>query len=750
MCAMVLRKLSEAAESPHKEPEDESASIKRAYEARMAQFKATKANRRTSMFFRKKVNEEEIAKKATDEAVAETSKELREKELTRQAELEALQKKLDEAEREKNKYKSEAEKEHERAEESLKRAENEESKRKLVETQLEKTLEDFRAESRRREEALLMEKTLVQSRLDAVDHRRRQSMMPGATNEATSAEQEAWEKERKALQAKLAALQDALKVDLGSLDWDGTLDDAENKMKALVPALCSDNEAKAREAQAEFDQWDKLIRNHVDYKKREEQKWVTWEQENAPVNAKALAEMKRIVPHEVVTTGVSMEFLVDQCHLSPEVAGRVMKTKILQFYYMDTEVISKLHIADLSSRYVPQGLDIRELRAVYACLPKEFQLDSDGRKKLWRDDCRTKLAAMIEKEKNGSLGKFEQLAAAYRPKEDKSKAGAAAAAGGAGKKLDTGALGAMLAGRGAGPPAAKLDTSALQSALASKLSAGPRPPPAHAEMLQRSAEAAAKAEKEREANELLNIVQKSKPAAAAPPVAALDPDVTVEETPHTPPKPAPSALKDPSSPRVAAAANKERKITFTGASGGGGDDKPAPLVAEKKKPAVDTGGAKSSSKDDNKPQQPPPPPPPKDLGFTFNKPAPKENSLLSGDTKDLFDSATRRSRTVTNDDFEGEVAAYDFEANYAAASKKKAWVDDGIQRLTDVILQHGVYDQAEGGKKTLAFGKIFEKYGEGSDMIVGILMRGRKKQKFRYVGDMLFVGVHDNVKITVL
>jgi len=161
----------------------------------------------------------------------------------------------------------------------------------------------------------------------------------------------------------------------------------------------------------------------------------------------------------------------------------------------------------LSSRYVPQGLDIRELRAVYACLPKEFQLDSDGRKKLWRDDCRNKvayffcnafssppapvtlcrivadvgkkllkLAGMIEKEKNNSLPKFEAMAAAYRPKEEKkamaASTGSAPASGG-GKKLDAGALGAMLAGRGAGgPPAPKLDTSALQNALASKLAGG--------------------------------------------------------------------------------------------------------------------------------------------------------------------------------------------------------------------------------------------------------------------------------------
>ena len=35
-------------------------------------------------------------------------------------------------------------------------------------------------------------------------------------------------------------------------------------------------------------------------------------------------------------------------------------------------------------------------------------------------------------------------------------------------------------------------------------------------------------------------------------------------------------------------------------------------------------------------------------------------------------------------------------------------------------------------------------------MLVGILMRGKKSKKLRYAGDMLFVGVHDNVKVTLL
>ena len=421
MCAMVLRKLldQDAPVAIRSEAEDEAYRVQQEFEKKLQKFKKEKANRRQSMFFRRKAaKDEDLIREATETAVAATTRELRERELQRQKELEELQRRLDEAEQEKLRYMGEAQQEHERADREAARAMEESAKRADAEERLQRTLEDLRAESRAREEALLAEKEEIMAKLTQVNIKRRQSMMPGTETVANSAEAEKWEKERKALQAKLEALMDALNVDLGNLEWDGTLEDAEQKMKDLVPALVSEDEKVAREAQAKFDQYDKVIRNHADYKAREEQKWIKWEEENAPKNQRALDEMKRIVPHEV-TSGISLEFLTQQCHLSTEVAQRIMKTKILQFLYMDSDVIAKTHIADLSSRYVPQGLDIRELRAIYACLPKEFQLDSDGRKKLWREDCRNKLFAMTEKEKNGNLPKNEQLAAAYRPKEEK-------------------------------------------------------------------------------------------------------------------------------------------------------------------------------------------------------------------------------------------------------------------------------------------------------------------------------------------
>jgi len=744
MCALVLRKIHDH-EPDHfigGDVEDEASRIKNDFEKRLQKFKKEKGNRRQSMFFRKKTKEEDVVKEATDTAVAMTTKELREKEIQRQRELEELQRRLDEAELEKDKYREEAQQEHERADREAARATEEEQRRAEAENRLKMTLDELREESRLREEALLLEKEEILAKLTTVNNKRRESMMPGTAG-AAAKDAERWEKERKALQAKLDALMDALNVDLGNLEWDGTLEDAELKMKELVPALCSEDEKVAREAQAKFDQYDKVIRNHADYKAREEQKWVTWEEENAPKNKRALDEMKRIVPHEIAS-GISVEFLTGQCHLTPEVAGRIMKTKILQFLYTDVDVIAKTHIADLSSRFVPQGLDIREMRAVYACLPKEFLLDGDGKKKLWKDDFRNKLHAMTEKEAKGSLSKFEQLAAAYRPKEDRKAAGGGGggghpAGGGAGRANPmAGALGALFAGRGgppgAGPPPAapKLDTSALQNALASKLMGkGPNP------MLQRSAEIAEKEEAQKEKADLLAVLKKSHASAeeapAPKPIPTTPPADAPKPTPMTADKKRSLIPKEPE--KKASLVPAARAPAAASVSGGNG-------VASPKKmsdlPVQPSAGAEKKA-----------PPPMVDIGVKFNSGKKEEpDGLIGKDARDLFNKA--RHNTLTADEFEGDVPTYDFDANYYAAQKRKTWVDDGIKKLTDLIESVGSFDKGEGGKKTATFGKIYENFGSNSDMLVGILMRARKKGKIKYVGDMLFKGVHDDVKITVV
>ena len=56
--------------------------------------------------------------------------------------------------------------------------------------------------------------------------------------------------------------------------------------------------------------------------------------------------------------------------------------------------------ADLRHAYVAHGLDLVELRAVFAALPAEFANDPTGEKNAWREELRAK-AGTTERRKGG-------------------------------------------------------------------------------------------------------------------------------------------------------------------------------------------------------------------------------------------------------------------------------------------------------------------------------------------------------------
>ena len=71
---------------------------------------------------------------------------------------------------------------------------------------------------------------------------------------------------------------------------------------------------------------------------------------------------------------------------------------------MEPNYIAKIHAADLLYKYVFTGLDLREMRAVYAALPKNgFENDSDGRKADWCERLLSKLKSHVTKEETGLL-----------------------------------------------------------------------------------------------------------------------------------------------------------------------------------------------------------------------------------------------------------------------------------------------------------------------------------------------------------
>ena len=84
----------------------------------------------------------------------------------------------------------------------------------------------------------------------------------------------------------------------------------------------------------------------------------------------------------------------------------------------------------------------------------------------------------------------------------------------------------------------------------------------------------------------------------------------------------------------------------------------------------------------------------------------------------------------------------------ARAIKAQAWVETEIDKLLDVIRQHG--EAQPDGCTATTFGVLFDVYANISDSLVGILMRARKRKVLAFEADMLFQGVHDDVLIRIL
>lgn len=104
--------------------------------------------------------------------------------------------------------------------------------------------------------------------------------------------------------------------------------------------------------------------------------------------------------------------------LPKKIAQRIWSKKILWFVCTHPDDIGKIHVADLRTKYSYIGMDIVEMRAVYAALPQAFENDGDGKKKEWRDAYRQKLEELTVKEANNRLTNPEKRNFAYKGNED--------------------------------------------------------------------------------------------------------------------------------------------------------------------------------------------------------------------------------------------------------------------------------------------------------------------------------------------
>jgi len=170
-----------------------------------------------------------------------------------------------------------------------------------------------------------------------------------------------------------------------------TYSQAEERLKESLGRLLMGDES----ATAEFEKWDHFVRNHPEYKIKEENKKIMWKRDNEAINLLALKYMRSLVPPDIVTN-CTLKTLESN---SPNkaVAKRIWTKKALWLTRIPKERIARLHIADLQTKYSVQGLDEVELRAVYCSLPEQFENDANGTKSSWRNDILDVLKAKRER-----------------------------------------------------------------------------------------------------------------------------------------------------------------------------------------------------------------------------------------------------------------------------------------------------------------------------------------------------------------
>ena len=187
--------------------------------------------------------------------------------------------------------------------------------------------------------------------------------------------------DNEALKATVAALKAQLRA-LGVEDddgWDGTLSSAQEMMRLIAKKLIAGDESY----QGEFDKWERRVSMHPDTIAAKEAEAAEWRRVNMPLCAKALIDMRRFVPADIAKT--TQVELVQVRAMPPSIVRRIFAKRSIWLVRMDPTNIARLHHTDLTVQYTTQGLDLVELRAVFAAAPETFNNDPDGKKAMWRE-----------------------------------------------------------------------------------------------------------------------------------------------------------------------------------------------------------------------------------------------------------------------------------------------------------------------------------------------------------------------------
>lgn len=175
----------------------------------------------------------------------------------------------------------------------------------------------------------------------------------------------------------------------------------EDAKEFLKNAIKAASESDSHENIKEVERWDEFIKNHPKYVEEEKEKEEAWKNDNFLKNIEALEIQQKIIPKNIYS-GASVDILMEK-GLKKELAVRLMRNRVLWLVHMDPNQIALTHLADLRFKYSFAGLDIIEMRALYACMPEKFEHDDTGEKMQWLSSVREKLSDMINHDKNNTL-----------------------------------------------------------------------------------------------------------------------------------------------------------------------------------------------------------------------------------------------------------------------------------------------------------------------------------------------------------
>ena len=194
-----------------------------------------------------------------------------------------------------------------------------------------------------------------------------------------------------------------------------SLDKAKEMLHAALTRLMDGDQ----KAQGEYDKWDKLVSCHPEHLEEQEKQEREWEEAMKTECQSALEDMKKIVPCNIKNLRADDVAKIPGMHAT--LAKRLLRKKALWLLHVPTEDISKFHAADLMVKFSISGLDFRELKALYAVVPKVMDNDADGRKTEWRMQLKRKVREFSDKEKSGNLPSNKIISPDYSEKKKTSR-----------------------------------------------------------------------------------------------------------------------------------------------------------------------------------------------------------------------------------------------------------------------------------------------------------------------------------------